>query len=200
MLQEDYESSTPAEHQTSADTENDNGNYCLVQTDSNIIITSGIKEEQEELGDDCQTPQVIFPSPVAVKSELDESEMQMTYEMQPVSSDCSEDQSEETDSDGDWVQSQGAQMMKNKQRLNVPQRPNGSMNLTLPDGKSSSKTHRLCPVCGKSFQYIHPLMKHINTHKTYDSAKELLSNLQSAGNKRLVRDVCGKTFTNRGRG
>ena len=42
------------------------------------------------------------------------------------------------------------------------------------------------------------IMKHINTHKTYDSAKELLSNLQSARNKRLVCDVCGKTFTNHG--
>ncbi|XP_062294913.1 uncharacterized protein LOC133999669 [Scomber scombrus] len=52
VLLENYESSTSAEHQTSADTDNDNVNYCLVQTDSNI---PGIKEEQEELGDSSPT-------------------------------------------------------------------------------------------------------------------------------------------------
>lgn len=199
MLQENHESSTPAEPQTSANTENDDGNYCLVQTDFNI---SEIKEELEELGDDSQTQQVSFPCPEVVKSEQDEPEMQATYELQPVSSECSEAHSD-TDSDEDWVQSKGAQTKKKKRKGKVLQRQNGSMNQTLPDRDSSAKTQKdrsLCPVCGKGFQYIRPLMKHINTHKkTSESAKELLSNLQSDRNKRLVCDVCGKTFTSPGR-
>ncbi|XP_067426398.1 zinc finger protein 436-like isoform X1 [Thunnus thynnus] len=230
--QENHESSTPAEPQTSADTENDDGNYCPAQTDFNIsrikeeqeelgdnsqthtendngnyclvqtdLNISRIKEEQEDLEDDSQTQQVIFTSPEVVKNEQDEPDTQATYEMQPVSSDCSEDQSEETDSDEDWVQSKGAQTKTRKRKVKVLQRQNGSVDQMSPDGDSPAKTQKdrsLCPVCGKGFQYIRPLMKHINTHKTNESAKELLSNLQSACSKRLVCDVCGKTFTSSG--
>ncbi|KAM7372055.1 hypothetical protein PAMP_009250 [Pampus punctatissimus] len=198
VLQENNESSTPAEPQTSADTKTDDGNYCLVQTDFKM---SEIKEEQEEFGIDSQTQQVIFPSLEVVKSEQDKEEMQVTYEMQPISSDCSGDQSEDTDSDEDWVQSKEAETKKKKQKAKGLQRQNSSMNETLSDGDSSAKTQKdrsLCPVCGKGFQYIRPLMKHINTHKKTSKSAELVSNLQSARNKHPDCDICGKTFTSLG--
>ncbi|KAM7386809.1 hypothetical protein PAMA_009437 [Pampus argenteus] len=193
-LQENRESSTPAEPQTSADTKTDDGNYCLVQTDFKM---SEIKEEQEELGIDSQTQRVIFPSLEVVKSELDKEEMQVTYEMQPISSDWAADQSEDTDTDEDWVQSKEAETKKKKQKA----KQNGSTNQTLSDGESSAKTQKdrsLCPVCGKGFQYSRPLMKHINTHKKTSESAEPPSNLQSARSKHTDCDICGKTFTSPG--
>ncbi|XP_040918814.1 zinc finger protein 436-like isoform X2 [Toxotes jaculatrix] len=176
---------------TSADTVTNDGNYCLVQTDFKI------KEEQEELGDDSQTLEVIAPSPEAVKTEQDQPETDVINELPPVPSECSAAQSENSDSDEEWVQSKEAKVL---------QRQNGSMTqegqAASPSGEycaKSQKDRSVCPVCGKGFQYIRPFMKHLKTHnRASESTKELLSHLQSAHNKRLVCDVCGKKFTNPG--
>ncbi|XP_071329896.1 zinc finger protein 260-like isoform X1 [Trachinotus anak] len=184
-------SEVPGSSHMSTDTENNDGTYCLVQIDFKI------KEEQEEFGVDSLTQEVISPSPEVVKTERDQPETHMINELPPVSSDDSAAQSENSDSDEEWLHSKGAKVL---------QRQNGSKKqkdqVALPDGDSSAKNQKdrsVCPVCGKGFQYIRPFMKHLKTHnRTSESTKELLSNLQSAHNKRLVCDVCGKTFTNPG--
>uniref|UniRef100_A0A3B4TYP7 Zinc finger protein 32-like n=1 Tax=Seriola dumerili TaxID=41447 RepID=A0A3B4TYP7_SERDU len=124
-------------------------------------------------------------------------ETHMINELPPVSSDDSAAQSENSDSDEEWVHSKGAEAL---QRQNGSKEQKGQA--ALPDGDSSAKSPKdrsVCPVCGKGFQYIRPFMKHLKTHnRTSESTKELLSHLQSAHSKRLVCEVCGKTFTNPG--
>ncbi|XP_029364440.1 zinc finger protein 436-like [Echeneis naucrates] len=181
-------SEIPGSSHTSTNTENRDGTYCLVQIDFKI------KEEQEELGRDSQSQEVVSPPPEVVKTE---KETHFINELPPVSSDDSAAQSENSDSDEEWMKSK---------KGDVLQRQNGSKKqhsqVALPDEDSSTKSHKdhsVCPVCGKGFQYIRPFMKHLKTHnRTCESTKELLSNLQSAHSKRLVCDVCGKTFTNPG--
>ncbi|KAL7377745.1 hypothetical protein ABVT39_003788 [Epinephelus coioides] len=101
----------PGPSQTSTDLDSNNWNYCLVQTDFKM---SQIKEEQEELGDNSQTQEMVF-----VKSEQDEPETRVSYEMLPLSSDCSAVQSGNNDSDEEVVKSTGEQtkIMKRKGRI-----------------------------------------------------------------------------------
>lgn len=54
----------------------------------------------------------------------------------------------------------------------------------------SWKARRLCPTCGKAFQYVCPFINQVKTHKkTSESTKELLRHLQRAHMKHLVCDV-----------
>uniref|UniRef100_A0A4W6DUC9 C2H2-type domain-containing protein n=2 Tax=Lates calcarifer TaxID=8187 RepID=A0A4W6DUC9_LATCA len=178
----------PGSSLTCAATEHKDGNYCLVQIDFKI------KEEQE---DDSQTQEVVSLPPEAVKTEHDQPETHVIDELQPVSSFCSAAQSENSDSDEEWMCSKTAKALR---------RQNGSLKqrgqVVSPDGDSSAKSQKgrsVCPVCGKGFQYIRPFMKHLKTHnRTSESTKELLCRLQSAHSKRLVCGVCGKKFTNPG--
>lgn len=139
----------------------------------------------------------VFPFEV-VESEQEQPEIRVASEFQHVSSDDSTAQSEDSDSDEDWVLSRGAQATSKKQKVKasrhagLKQRREGM----LPDGESPAprqKDRRLCPLCGKGFQYICPLTNHVKTHQmTSDAMKELLNSLQSAHNQRLVCDVRGK--------
>ncbi|XP_042248776.1 zinc finger protein 436-like [Thunnus maccoyii] len=200
----------PGPSQTNSDPDNNNWNYCLVETDFKM---SEIKEEQEEPWNDSNTQEANFPSPEVVKNEHDLPETQGTYEMQPVSSDCSAAQSENNDSDEDWVNSKGEQTEMVIQKAKMLQGQSGSVNkksqAELPYENSSAKSQKdrsFCHLCGKGFQYIGSLMKHIKTHEkkidctvcgiTYQSTKELITHLKGHHNKVYFCDVCGKTFAN----
>ncbi|XP_033944722.1 zinc finger protein OZF-like [Pseudochaenichthys georgianus] len=195
----------PGPSQTSSDQDNNNWNYCSVQTDFKM---PEIKEEQEELWDDGQTQEMYFSSEI-VKSEQDLQEGEISYELQPVSSDCSAAQSENNDSDDEGLKSKGEQTMKQNERIFPGQ--SGSVNeedqALLPHDKSpakSGKRGRCCHFCGKGFQYVGSLMKHIKTHeKSTDctvcgmkcqSKQELIGHLKSNHNKTCFCGVCGKTF------
>ncbi|XP_071385927.1 zinc finger protein 436-like [Centroberyx affinis] len=196
----------PGPSQTNADTENKDWSYCTLQTDLEI---SQIKEEQEELGIDSQEQEAIFPSPDIVKSEQDQPETEFTHELQPLSSDCSAAQSENNDNDEDWVKSKGAAKRTKKRKAKKAQRQSkqgGLKVLPYEDSSVKSQTDRsFCHLCGKAFQYIGSLMKHIKMHdktvdcgvcgKTCQSTEELISHLQCAHSKNHFCDVCGKTFT-----
>ncbi|KAA8585050.1 hypothetical protein FQN60_003744, partial [Etheostoma spectabile] len=167
--------------QTSGDLDDSNWNDCLVQTDFKMLE---IKEEQEEL-DDSQTQEMVFPSSEVVKSEQDLLETQPSYELQTVSSDCSSTQSENNDSDEELVTSKGGQTITMKRK-----------------GTERS----FCHFCGKGFQYVGSLMKHIKTHEnnfdctvcgmTCQSTEQLITHVKSCHNRTHICDVCGKTFPN----
>ncbi|XP_049925557.1 zinc finger protein with KRAB and SCAN domains 8-like [Epinephelus moara] len=195
----------PGPSQTSTDLDNNNWNYCLVQTDFKM---SQIKEEQEELGDDSQTQEMVF-----VKSEQDEPETQVSYEMLPLSSDCSAVQSGNNDSDEEVVKSTGEQTKIMKRKGRILQGQSVSVNekdpAALPPDKSSAKGEKersFCHFCGKGFQYIGSLMKHIKSHennfdctvcgKTCQSTQELITHVKGCHNKTYFCDACGKTFAN----
>ncbi|XP_068575192.1 zinc finger protein with KRAB and SCAN domains 8-like [Cebidichthys violaceus] len=200
----------PGASQTSADPDHDNWSYCLVQTD---FLMSEIKEEQEELGGDSPTQEMGFPSPEVVKSEQDQPETRVSYEMRPVSSDGSAAQSENNDSDEELVNTKGEQTKTMKSKGKTLQGQNGSVNEkdkgTLPNDKSSPKSEKdrsFCHFCGKGFQYIGSLMKHIKSHennfdctvcgRTCLSSNELITHVKGCHNKTYFCDICGKTFAN----
>ncbi|KAK1877312.1 hypothetical protein KUDE01_002627 [Dissostichus eleginoides] len=112
---EDYNCNAeiPGPSQTSSDQDNNNWNYCSVQTDFKM---PEIKEEQEELWDDGQTQEMYLSSEI-VKSEQDLQEGEISYELQPVSSDCSAAQSENNDSDDEGLKSKGEQTMKQNEMI-----------------------------------------------------------------------------------
>ncbi|XP_051243674.1 zinc finger protein with KRAB and SCAN domains 8-like [Dicentrarchus labrax] len=197
----------PGPSQTSADMDNNNWKCCLVETDFKM---SQIKQEQEELGDDSQTQEIVFPSPEVVKSEQEQPETQASYEMQPVSSDCSAAQSEDNNDDEDEsVPSKGEQIKTMKRRGKKGQIGSTDKKVQTANDKCSDKNEKgrsFCHLCGKGFQYIGSLMKHIKTHENtvdctvcgmaYQSTEELITHLKSCHNKTHFCDVCGKTFAN----
>ncbi|XP_042361041.1 zinc finger protein 260-like [Plectropomus leopardus] len=194
----------PGPSQTSTDQENNNWNDCLVETDFKI---SEIKKEVEEPRDDVQTQDVDFPSPEIVKSEQDQPETQVPYEMQPVSSDCSAAQSGNI---GDH------ELVKSKEDKTKPRRKKGKTlrgkrwnnikkdHAPLPRYKNE-KEYTLCDFCGRRFHYIGSLMKHIKTHESKhdcsicrlkcQSMKQLVAHLKSWHNKTCVCNFCGKIFS-----
>nr|XP_020491900.1 zinc finger protein 8-like [Labrus bergylta] len=137
-----------------------------------------IKDEQEEHEHDRQTQEVIYPS---TETEQDQPVNEASAEMQPVSSDGSEAESEIKGGGEEVVQNEGAQK-KMRQR---------------PDGKSFARSQsdlHICPTCGKGFRYISPFLKHMKKHKKINGpTKKLLEDLQSS-HSRKVCDVCGKNF------
>lgn len=200
----------PGPSKPSVDLDNNDWNYCLVETDFKM---PEIKEEQEELGDDDHTQEMVFPSPEVVKSEQDQPETQVSYEMQPVSSDCSAAQSDNSDNDEEVADSKGEQTTTMRQKGKILQGQSGGVTkkdqAVLPLDKCSDKNEKgrsFCHLCGKGFQYIGSLMKHIKTHEnkidctvcgmTYQSTEELITHLKGRHNKTYFCDVCGKTFAN----
>ncbi|TNN66134.1 hypothetical protein EYF80_023612 [Liparis tanakae] len=113
----------PGASQTSAEPDQNNWNYCLIQTD---FLMTEIKEEQEEIWGDGQTQMMVFPSPEIVKSEIDQPETQAPYETQPVASDGSAAESENHDSDEELVESKGERTKKKKQKGKILQGQSGS--------------------------------------------------------------------------
>ncbi|XP_059204170.1 zinc finger protein 397-like [Centropristis striata] len=191
----------PGPSTTCTELENNNWNYCLVQTG---FKRSEIKEEQEEPGDDGETQEMAFPAPEFLKSEQDqpeEPEEQVLYEMRPVSSDCSVAQS---DSEDVLLTRKLAQAKTIKEKIKILQGQSGSVNKT--NSKRDKKDRSFCHFCGKGFQYIGSLMKHIKTHEnnfdctvcgvTCKTTRELLSHVKRFHNKSYFCDVCGKTFAN----
>ncbi|XP_034395897.1 zinc finger protein 391-like [Cyclopterus lumpus] len=200
----------PGASQTIAEPDQNNWNYCLVQTD---FLMTEIKEEQEELWGDGQTQEMVFPSPEIVKSEIDQPETQASYEMQPISSDGSAAQSENHDSDEELVNSKGEQTKTMKRKGKLLQGQSGSANEkdkdTLANDKGPAKGDKgrsFCHFCGKGFQYIGSLMKHIKTHEnnfdctvcgvTFLSSSELITHVKGCHSKTYFCDICGKTFAN----
>ncbi|KAM7372054.1 hypothetical protein PAMP_009249 [Pampus punctatissimus] len=196
--------------ETNTDLDNNNRNCSLVETD---LKMSKIKEEQEEPWDDSHTQEANFSSPEVVKSEQDLPETQGTCEMQPVSLDGSAAQSENNDSDEDSVNIKGEQTKMIKEKAKMLQGQSDSVNekshAEMPYDSSSAKSQKgrsFCHLCGKGFQYVGSLMKHIKTHekktdctvcgKTHRSPKELIKHLKSHHNKSNLCDVCGKTCAN----
>ncbi|XP_054463629.1 zinc finger protein with KRAB and SCAN domains 8-like isoform X1 [Anoplopoma fimbria] len=215
LLQENPAPSTPEESssslgasQTRAGPDNTNWNHCLVRAD---LLMSEIKEEQEELGDDGQTQEMFIPSPEIVKSEQDQPETQVSHDMPPVSSDGSAAQSENDEEE--LVNSKGGQTKTTRRKGTTSQGQSGSSNEkekgTSPTDKSSDKSEKgrsFCHFCGKGFQYIGSLMKHIKTHEnnldctvcgvTCLSSNELITHVEGCHNKTYFCDICGKTFAN----
>ncbi|XP_056256726.1 zinc finger protein 26-like [Seriola aureovittata] len=189
----------PGPSQTSANLDNNNWNYCMVETDFKM---SEIKEEEVE--DENQTQEIVFPSPEIVKSE---PETQVSSEMEPLSLDCSAAQSENNDSDEELVNSKGEQtkMINREEKILQGQSGNDDKkdDAVLPSAKGQ-KDRSFCHLCGKGFQYIGSLMKHIKTHEsktdctvcgmTHQSTKELVTHLKGCHNKAYFCDICGKTF------
>lgn len=181
----------PGPSQTSADVDNNIWSYCSVD-----FKTSRIKEEQEELGDDSQTQEVVFPE--IVKSEQYQPETQALYETQPASSDCSAALREDSEEDEEVVNSKGDQAKATREKGKKGQAA------LLCDKSKNEKG--FCHLCGKGFQYIGSLMKHIKTHEnrsdctvcgmTCQSTKELITHLKGCHNKTDFCDICGKTFAN----
>ncbi|XP_068433920.1 uncharacterized protein [Clinocottus analis] len=159
LLQENPGSSTPEESnsslvtevpgssQTSAEPDDNNWNYSLVQTD---FLLSEIKEEQEEFEGDGQTQEMVFPPSEIVKSKPRQPEAQALYEMRPISSDGSAAESDNHDSDEELVNSKGEQTETTKRKGNILQRQSGSFNemdkRTLTNDKSPAKSEK-----GRSF-------------------------------------------------
>lgn len=198
----------PGPSQTSADLDDNNWNYCLEETDFKM---SDIKEEQEELVDERQTQEIVFTSPELVKSEQDQPETRVSYEMQPVSPDCPAAQSENNDSEEELVNSKADETntMTMKEKILRGQSGNGNKKgqAVLPYENRSAKSQKdrsFCHMCGKGFQYIGSLMKHIKTHEsatdcticgmTFHSTKELISHLQGCHKKTYFCNICAKTF------
>ncbi|XP_037648793.1 zinc finger protein OZF-like [Sebastes umbrosus] len=212
LLQENPGPSTQEEPNFSLSAEVPGPSQTSADPDSNNCRMSEIKEEQEEHVDDSQTQEMVFPSLEIVKIEQDPPETQISYEMPPVSSkNCSEAQSENNDSDEEWVNSKGEQTKTMKMKGKILQ--SGSVNekdkVALPYDKSSAKSGKdrsFCHLCGKGFQYVGSLMNHIKAHekkidcsvcgKTYKFTKELIAHLKSCHNKTYFCAVCGETFAN----
>lgn len=197
----------PGPSQTGVDVDNNDWSSCTVQADFKV---SKIKEEQEELvGGDGQEQGIVFPSPEIVKSEQDQPETQVSYDMLPVSSDCSAAQSDNNDNDEELESSKGehTKAMKRKGKIGQSDSVNKKGEAALPRDKCSAKNEKgrsFCHLCGKGFQYIGSLMKHIKTHEdtidctvcgtTHQSTEELITHLKGRHNKTHFCDVCGKTF------
>ncbi|XP_029997529.1 zinc finger and SCAN domain-containing protein 21-like [Sphaeramia orbicularis] len=150
---------------------------------SSCLAVPAIKEEQEDFEDDREKLEDIFTSLVVVKSEQEEPEIQVPYEGQPVSSHCSAGQSENSDAEENWVNSSETMQSQN---VSVNTKDQGELCENSP-GKSQ-KDRSFCYLCGKGFQYIGALMKHIKTHdtktecticrKTYRYTKQLIKHLR----------------------
>uniref|UniRef100_A0A3Q3MFR8 C2H2-type domain-containing protein n=1 Tax=Labrus bergylta TaxID=56723 RepID=A0A3Q3MFR8_9LABR len=138
-----------------------------------------IKDEQEEHEHDRQTQEVIYPS---TETEQDQPVNEVSAEMQPVSSDGSEAESEIKGGGEEVVQNEGAQR-KMRRKTDRTFSVSGQTDL------------HVCPMCGKGFWFISPLVKHMKKHKKINGpTKKLLKDMQ-----RFLRrkdcNVCGKKFT-----
>ncbi|XP_034566878.1 zinc finger protein 287-like [Notolabrus celidotus] len=197
----------PGPSQASADLNNGNWNYSLDEMDFKMSV---VKEEQEECGYDSQMQEFVFPSSKIVKCEKDQPENQVSFKLHPVYLDSSEAQIENNHSDEEFVNSKGEQTDSIKGKVEAQ---SGSIEKSLPyrlpyDSQSgkNEKGRSFCHLCGKGFQYIGSLMKHIKAHEnkndcticgvTCQSTEELISHLKNRHNKTYFCDICGQTFAN----
>ncbi|XP_047427849.1 zinc finger protein 100-like [Mugil cephalus] len=176
--------------------------YSWAETDFKM---TDIKEEQVESGEESQTPSVAFLSAVSVKSEEDQT--RASNEMQPVSTDDSSVHSESKLSDEELLSSKGEPFKT--MRSNKFQRDKDGKNgrAALPrENRKSQKDRSFCHLCGKGFQYIGSLMKHIKLHEsqtdcsfcgmTHQSTRELIIHLKRCHSKSNFCGDCGKAFIN----
>ncbi|KAM4597933.1 uncharacterized protein ACJ7VT_021488 [Polymixia lowei] len=176
--------------QTNVDLMNRDSHCYVIKTDLEISET---KEEQMEFTIDSRELEVVILPPNIVKSDKDQPDTQSTNESPPQPPGCSAAQNKS--SAQDCIKVKGRQASK--------------QGLASSNEDSSTKIQNdrsFCHLCGKSFQYIGSLMKHIHMHdnkvincgacrKSYRSTKELLSHLQCAHSKTHFCNVCGKTFS-----
>ncbi|XP_020491959.2 zinc finger protein ZFP2 [Labrus bergylta] len=195
----------PGPSQTSGDGDLNNWNYGVDEADFNI---SEIKEEEEEeLCDDTSTQEIVFPSPETVKSEQDQPEKDTAFDVHPVSLDCSDAQRENNDSGEEFVKGKGEQtqtMEGNEQTESSTPIEKSHHGLPSDSHAKNEKGRSFCHLCGKGFQYIGSLMKHIKAHEnktdcsicgmTCKSSEDLKAHLKVCHNKTCFCDICGKTF------
>ncbi|KAF7652826.1 hypothetical protein LDENG_00091960 [Lucifuga dentata] len=172
----------PGLPETCTDVDSKDWNYCTTE-----FKMSQIKEEQEEVTDDSQKPEIVFPFPEIVKIEQDPLATELAYEMHvSASPDCIATQNEVNNSDG--MKKTGAQRRMSTRSAPVLQGQSGSDEMTkqTADEDSSAKRQKgrsFCHLCGKNFHYIASLMKHIKAHEgkmdcsicalTFQSTEEL---------------------------
>nr|XP_019957299.1 PREDICTED: uncharacterized protein LOC109638653 [Paralichthys olivaceus] len=166
----------PGLSQTSTGLDCNNWNISTGDTDKIFQI-------KEELLDESQTQEIVFPSPVIIKSEQDQQEMQVSHEMQPGSWNCSAAKSEKNDSDEELVNRKGEPTKTVKEDGQISQGKlvnDNNGQAVLPNKKLSTKNLKdikFCHLCGKSFNGT--LIKHIKTHQALTDC-----------------DVCGTKFKN----
>uniref|UniRef100_A0A7N8YQJ6 Zinc finger protein 287-like n=1 Tax=Mastacembelus armatus TaxID=205130 RepID=A0A7N8YQJ6_9TELE len=144
-----------------------------------------IKEEQEEPGD--------------------ENEAQVSYEMQPVSSDCSAAHSENYDSNEEGVDSEGDQT---KRKIMQGQSGTDKAESPYESGSANGQKDRsFCHLCGRGFQCFASFLKHIKTHKkilcqecgkTFNSQQQLIVHVRTHSGERPYHcDICDKAFSHK---
>ncbi|KAM6965783.1 uncharacterized protein LKV04_018288 [Tautogolabrus adspersus] len=197
----------PGTSQTSGDGDHINWNHSMDEADFKI---SEIKEEEvEELCDDSSTQEIVFPSPETVKTEQDQPETDTAFAVHPVSLDCSDAQMENNDSCEEFVKGKGEQTQTMEGSVQVESvSPIEKSHHGLPSEShaKNEKGRSFCHFCGKGFQYIGSLMKHIKAHEnkrdcsicgmTCKSIEELKGHLKVCHNRTCFCDICGKTFDN----
>ncbi|XP_059204333.1 zinc finger protein 391-like [Centropristis striata] len=137
----------------------------------------------------------------------DHSDAQISYDMQPLSSDFSADESENNDCSEELVNSNGKQTKAmNRKRKTQSGTKNEKQHAALAYDNAAAKSERgslsSCHVCGKGFHYRGSLIKHIKTHeetvdcaicgKKYQSKQKLDVHLKSHRNTTCF---CGKPFS-----
>ncbi|KAM8845744.1 uncharacterized protein AB9W97_000742 [Spinachia spinachia] len=192
----------PGASRTGADPDHEDWNHCLVQADFSM---SQIKGEREEPGEESG-----FPPPDILKREQDPAEARVSFE--PLAGSAA--QVENIDRDEESVNGRGEPTNTMKRKENT--RPWQGRRVSVNDldraalssdnrGANGEKGRSFCHFCGKGFQYIGSLMKHIKTHENNVdctvcgmsclSSNELLTHVQDFHNKTYFCDVCAKTFS-----
>ncbi|CAJ1076519.1 zinc finger protein 287-like [Xyrichtys novacula] len=187
---------TPGPSQSSKDEDQDNNNWNFSLDEIDFKV-SDIKEEQEE----CK--EIDFLTAEIVKSEPED---QVSCDLHPI---C-EPQREVDDSGEVFVNNKGEQTKSLEGKVQVQ---SGGINKknqqVLPHDSQSAKNEKgrsFCHLCGKGFQYIGSLMKHIKAHENKNdcticgvlcqSTEELINHLKVCHNKTYFCHICGKTFAN----
>uniref|UniRef100_A0A3Q1JQU5 C2H2-type domain-containing protein n=1 Tax=Anabas testudineus TaxID=64144 RepID=A0A3Q1JQU5_ANATE len=198
--------------QPRADMDNNILNYSLAETDLDM---SNIKEEQEEHVDDRQTQEIVFPSSELMKSEQDDPETHVLYEMQPVSSDSSAAQSEDNYSDGELKdQSYIGSLMKHIKThesttdCTICGMTYQSRKWLIAHLQNCHKKTNFCDTCGKIFASNRCLRLHEKTHtditefgcqecgKTFHRKEHLVVHMRThSGEKPYHCDICGDAFS-----
>uniref|UniRef100_A0A3Q3W191 C2H2-type domain-containing protein n=1 Tax=Mola mola TaxID=94237 RepID=A0A3Q3W191_MOLML len=178
--------------QTSTD---DNKNNCIMET---VFKVAEIKMEQEEVGVDSEEQKLHIPAPNVVTSEQDQPTIQEEpHETRADSSDCSEGPTEDSDSYDEDLEEQRGKLLQAK---------SGCVAQDDKFNTNNQKSRNFCRFCGKGFQYVAALMRHIKTHdkntdcavcgKASRTTAELLAHLKRHHSKVDFCNICGETFPN----
>ncbi|KAM9393153.1 uncharacterized protein KZ484_004372 [Pholidichthys leucotaenia] len=188
------------------DVDSNSGDHCMVD-----FKMSEVKHEQEDLGNGCQTREVVFPSSEIVDSEQESANTNLTYEMHLSSSNCCAPQNEDSYTDEVLASSTVECAPTIKKEENMLQQQNGSSNengqaVSSESVAAKERTNRsFCPLCGKSFYYTGPLQKHIKTHRkqkqcgfcgmTWRNTGSLLTHLKQFHCEECFCSICGNIFS-----